>query len=310
MTMSTRAYGTLAILAVLTLFSSSVSEAAEQQCGVLANNCVCSRTLEAAGWVAEPAAGFPGAYYEANQDPSDAKLCGFVVNGRKQIYATGAAPQTTTGLSGRTALLNTATVGVLNVEPSEAMKSGLTGRVGMRYYFKLGPGYQTQNEAACSNDKYIQLGDYIDASLGGFKSSAGGPSYGPINPVPNQIIGKWMKIELYLDTYANPTTFTSYLTNLTDGWVSSMTFPARLANDPAHGREWLVGFTQAIHHYRHGVCNGTATLMYRDHRALADACWSAHSPGNGDRRQRDCRPVAAGSGRNYTEVAFAAAPVW
>jgi len=248
----------IAVFAALTVFGSSLGEAAEQACNQLGGNCVCARSLGATGWVAEPAAGFPGAYYEANQDTSDEKLCGFVANGRKLIYSSGAAPQTTTGLNGRPALLNTATGGTLNVEPSDAMKGRLTGRVGMRYYFKLGSGYQTQNEAACTNDKYIQLGDYMDANSGGFKSSATGGNYSG-NPTPRSLIGKWMRIELYLDSYSNPQTFTSYLKNVTDNTPEmSVTFPARLALN----REWLTGFAHIIHHYRAGTCQGTAAFMY------------------------------------------------
>ena len=262
MTTAARAYRKLAVIAVLALFWPSLGEAAEQACGNLGANCVCSRTLAATSWVEEPAAGFPGAFYEANQNTSDSKLCGFIVNGRKLLYSTLGAPQVTTGLRGLPALRVTGGTGVFNVEPSEAVKNTFTGRVGMRYYTTHTGDYQTANEAACSNDKYTQLGDYLDASLGAFRNSADGRNFTP-GADPADLKGKWYRIEHYLDSYANPTTHTIYLKNITDGTPEKvMTVPARLALT----REFLTGFTHIIHHYRAtlsgGTCTGSATFMY------------------------------------------------
>jgi hypothetical protein len=123
----------------------------------------------------------------------------------------------------------------------------------MRYYMKLGPGYQTTGDGGCTNDKYIQWGDYLTAYNTGFTNSGDG---GRMSVRPASIIGKWVRLEMYLDSHANPSTYTVFIKNITDGTAEQkMTFPARLGLIPPIT-------THPIHRYRAGTCDGGSAMMY------------------------------------------------
>src|SRR5207249_3288417 len=134
--------------------------APEQRCDELGSNCVCARSLSATSWVQSSS---PDFYYEANQDTSDAKLCSIVTaDGRATVWTPDRGSiSVVPGLNGISALQHAGKSFV--VEPSDAMKASMTGRVGIRYYFHLNPGYESTGDGGCTNDKYIQWGDYFTA---------------------------------------------------------------------------------------------------------------------------------------------------
>jgi hypothetical protein len=241
-------------LGVGLLTGPSTSEAAEQRCNQLGASCVCARSLSASRWVQSSQANF---YYEADQDTSDSKLCSVVTaDGRATVWTPDGADSMSvvSGLRGVPALQHNGLTFV--VEPSAAMKQGITGRVGMRYYLKLGPGYQSTGDGGCTNDKYIQWGDYLTAYNTGFTNSADGRRIGI---TPASIIGKWYRIEMYLDSNSNPSNYTVYFKNVTDNTPEVvMTFPARLGTDPAMRN----GNSHPIHRYRAGSCSGGSAMMY------------------------------------------------
>ena len=229
---------------------SSDSQAAEKRCDELGKNCVCARSLSATKWVQSSAADF---YYEANQDTSDDKICGSADDGRATIWTPGPAPTVVTGLNGVAALQHDGKV--LTLGPAPSQKSGLTGRIGMRYYLKLGPGYQTTGDGGCTNDKYMQWGDYLTAYNTGFTNSADGKR---MSVTPASIIGKWVRLEMYLDSHTNPSTYTVFIKNITDRTAEQvMTFPARLGQLAIPPVD-----TRVIHRYRAGTCAGGSAMMY------------------------------------------------
>jgi hypothetical protein len=197
-----------------------------------------------------------GSYYEANQDANDAKLCTHaLIDGRAAIWTPGPAPTVVTGLNGIAALQHNGNVITLGISPEQ--KAGITGRVGMRYYLKLGPGYQSTGDGGCTNDKYIQWGDYLTAYGTGFTNSGNGSHFSP-SVTPSSIIGKWVRVEMYVDSHTNPTTYTAYMKNVTDGTAERvMTFPARLGRDPVPPTT-----LHPIHRYRAGTCDGGSAMMY------------------------------------------------
>jgi len=74
------------------------------------------------------------------------------------------------------------------------------GRVGVRYYLQLGPGYQSTDvfnplfpgPTTCTNDKYTQFGHYFTASTNGFYFEGGGFDQSS-NLAPADVIGDWIR---------------------------------------------------------------------------------------------------------------------
>src|SRR5713101_2787661 len=231
-----RLYSRLAVLAGLCvgLMSwSSHSEAAEQKCSELGANCVCARSLEATGWTrsTETGNGYSGYWFENNQDISDPKVCGnVVVEGRHAIYQENQAATLTVtpGLNGRPALLAPPIVTTVYPSDTQWLSSiARAGRVGIRYYFKLGPGWQTTGDGpgfpgptSCTNDKYTQLGQYFTANNNGFywNGDASALNFGI---APANVIGDWIRLEHYvhIDSGGNPGPHEVYFTNLTKGYT-------------------------------------------------------------------------------------------
>ncbi len=268
-----RLYSRLAVLAGLWvgLVSWSYhSEAAERRCGELRANCVCARSLEANGWAKS---GIPGNTYsynwaETNQDTSDPKLCGYITTeGKRGVYIQAdGTPSVTTGLNGRPALLANGLVLTLAPGDDQWISSvARAGRIGIRYYFKLGPGWQTTADgpgfpgpSSCTNDKYTQLGTYFTANNNGFYFEGGGLGFGI---APANVIGDWVRVEHYvhIDANGNPGPHEIYFTNLTKGYTKSAT---NLPDAVGYGKQALDGFHDVIHKYRADTCAGSISLMY------------------------------------------------
>jgi len=257
------------------------SEAAEKRCGELGANCVCARSLEAAGWrlSGTPVNGYSNNWVETNQNASDAMLCGyFTSEGKRGVYieADGAA-SVATGLNGRPAL--NATGMVISLAPGDDQWKSLVaraGRVGIRYYFKLGPGYMSTDVSnplfpgptTCTNDKYTQLGQYFTANTNGFywNGDSGTLNFGL---APANVIGDWIRLEHYvrIDASGNPGPHEVYFTNVTRGYTKKAT---NLPDGAGFGKQAIDGFHEIIHRYRaagqdNGIgkpCTGSSMMMY------------------------------------------------
>jgi hypothetical protein len=236
------------------LLPSTEGEAAEQRCNQLGANCVCARSLVTSRWVASSNSGF---YYEADQNTGDSKLCStLTADGRATVWTPNSGSlSVASGLNGQSVTQHSGLTFV--VEPSSAVINSLSGRVGARYYFQLGPGYQSTLDGGCSNDKYIHIGQYFTANTNGFYWNGDGSGFGI---KPSQVIGKWMRLELYVNNYQNPTSYEVYLKNVTDGTPEI----ARTNLPPGAGvaGSMMPGNTHPVHRYRAGSCSGSSKMMY------------------------------------------------
>ena len=244
----------------------------EQRATELGSNLVCHRSLEATNWTrsTETGNGYSSYWFENDQDTSDPKVCGnVVVEGKRAIYTQDQfeTVKLAPGLNGRPAALITGLVqGVYPSDEQWGTTVARAGRVGIRYYFKLGAGWQTTGDGpnfpaptSCTNDKYTQLGQYFTANNNGFywNGNARQLNFG-LNP--HDVIGDWIRLEHYvhIDANGNPGPHEVYFTNITRGYVRS----AVNLDDGGPGKASLDQIRRIVHKYRAGTCAGSILLMY------------------------------------------------
>jgi hypothetical protein len=239
----------------------------------------CHRTFRATGWTAVSGSSF--AYRETDQDNTDTTLCGYDAGGPsyRSIYSTFGVPSAGTGLNGLTALQASGYGGLLSIETPGPLQSGLTGRIGFRYYH-----WMADNDT-CEGYKKIQMGLYWTMGSGtpvppnhtGPLVWQGGGD-GGIGVSSSQLRNKWYRFEGYLNgTYANPTGMTLILKNITDNTaervgnvtttcVGGSSFCMRFETPGPDGglyNNQLVPYTQYVHHYGDTrTVPGTCTVKY------------------------------------------------
>jgi hypothetical protein len=220
----------------------------------------CHRTFRATSWIV--ATGFPSAYREADQDLTDATLCGIKADGARIVYSTiggGAIPTVGTGPTGLPTLQISGQKGLTAVETLGAEESGLTGRVGWRWYTRW------SNDNACEAAKYMQVGaywtfnnSYLDGSLNGGMTWQGGAEPLVANVTSGQMRGKWWRTEGYIDNWQNPKSQTIFMKNITDNWPESTRTVTTLI-----GAQYLSNNVQYVHTYRdQRIWPGTCTNQY------------------------------------------------
>src|SRR6266849_5430736 len=151
-------------ISALPPISGGVGTPQEVACGALGAKCVCARTMRTTtGWVRS--AFDSQTVRETDADPTDPKLCGYVVGDVVPVIRyDGGLPGLVAGPNGLT--------GVFNMD----MKGGLTSvwanqpmqnRIGTRSYFQNSTDYVSTFgrsiggvQTDCDNDKYWQMGDY------------------------------------------------------------------------------------------------------------------------------------------------------
>ena len=214
----------LAILVAAFFISLSTSAwaANEDACDALGAACVCSHTFQTA-FTVEGTTG-PG-YDVVHESDMSGKRCGDAFVGANPTfpvstgrYAFISAPA---GLpSGIHAFeLSNPSGGGVKLQTT-AINTGvvaqnMTGRVGIRQYVYYSSNYQSTNyeAGACTNDKQMRIGDYVTAYSGGFSHSN---FTGAWPPGPEQMRGKWVRLEYYTSNHQNTTSYDIYWKNITD----------------------------------------------------------------------------------------------
>lgn len=252
-----RSHGILA-LGILrsALFWAVPSEAAqEQRCRELDEYCVCSSRLDQTSF-----ASVGNGFYRAKALDGDDKACS-TNSGHHEIYSSSATPQAVTNCFGswpcwRDTMTST---GVSAVTPTSSQLSSLSGRVAARYYIRLSSNYQTMWEGDCTNDKYVQIPDWIIATTSGWALSRPGDTF-PGTPLVSSTREKWLRLEVIMDRRP-ATQHCAYLKNVTDDTpeVGMCVLP----EFGQHASNWGVNMAiDIVHKYREGACAGHADLMF------------------------------------------------
>jgi hypothetical protein len=234
----------------------------ERRCQELGANCGCSSTFNTQTWTNE------GSSWWWPNEPNATRCSDVTINGQRVNWLTTApqaVPQTLMPAG------NTVSHVVRFNNPAGAMivasvpPSG-GGRVCLRVYAKVSPDYQSTNDGACENDKWMEIGDYFSAFNTGFSNSANGGGFTP-NVVPLDCANRWCRFEFCIDNYSNPRLLEVYYTNLALGLERIMTFPPRLAVGGVAASDFWI-----INGYRQGVCRG-----YREFSHAMMARWATNA---------------------------------
>lgn len=278
----------LCALLVLSGVSLTPAWAADEQvCNSMGAACVCSHTFQTEVIKIAHAGGPNSGADWVHETDMAGKRCGEItLNGLPTYAATNDDPivggasskytfQTNApGLpAGRNALQlnNPAFMGTKMIAGVNGVET-MTGRIGIRQYVYYSPDYQSANygSGTCTNDKQFRIGDYISASAAGMAHSSI-PTTFP--PGPQQLRGKWVKMELYVNNHQAPTAYDFYWRNITDnGPEFHQTYPARIgaSTDPTHypanRQPWI------IDGYREGNCEG-----YRRYAYVMLAHWTTNT---------------------------------
>lgn len=223
----------------------------ELRCQGLGAKCLCSSTMDHNTWVNL------GEAWWTQDEPN---ACADFVGGRRVNWLT--TPPESVVEAGMPAgnvvdrvvrFKNPA--GAMAVTISPGPRGVAPGRVCARYYMKLSSDYQSTNaNVGCENDKYITLAQYI----GGFETSWGGSMGGIWSSKPHDFRGKWVRIEMCVDNWSNPSRYDMWLKNISDNTseeYSVKTKESFAAQGPA--TEFWV-----INGYRQGNCRGYRDFSY------------------------------------------------
>lgn len=278
------------VAAFLIGLSTSAWAANEAVCNSLGAACVCSHTLQTP-FVVEGTTG-PG-YDVVHESDTAGKRCGetlagnnypsFPVSTGRYAFITSPA-----GLpSGIHAfeLSNPAGGGVkLKSEVTNTVvAANMTGRVGIRQYVYYSSNYQSTSYegGVCTNDKQMRIGDYVTAYSGGYSHSN---FTGAWAPGPEQLRGKWVRLEYYTGDHQNTTSYDIYWKNITDnGPEYHQRVAARIGtytaehpcenpadvnscHYPSNKQPWV------IDGYREGTCAG-----YRRYAYVMLANWNTNT---------------------------------
>ena len=263
---------------ILSGFSLAPAWAAnEAACDSLGAACVCSHTFQTA--MVNIGSAAPGASWIRETDAAG-KRCGEErhSDGNMMYAATNGfsfQPNAPGLPAGRNALQlnNTAGMGIKLIAAQNGVQT-MTGRIGIReyIYYSASAAYESTDyvQGVCTNDKYMRIGDYVTAYSSGYSSSN---TIGSWSPGPEQLRGKWVRLEYYVDNHQNPTRYDFYWKNITDnGPEYHQSFLPRIgiSTDPVHypfnKQPWLVDG------YREGNCAG-----YRRYAYAMLAHWETNS---------------------------------
>ena len=268
--------------------STSAWAANEKVCDSMGGNCVCSHSFQTP---LITLANTGGGLCPREQDDAG-KRCGEVLNddGRPMFFIDqGGLPfvQNAPGLPpgvNAMELRSHSGLGIKLIAATQGMET-FQGRVGVRQYvyYSSSPAYQSTNYGvtSCTNDKQMRIGDYWTAQSTGYAQSSTGGNY---SPGPEQLRGKWVRLEMYVDNHQSPTRYDVYWKNITDnGPEYHASFGPRIGiynagnpcsepgnpsscHYPDNKRPWVVDG------YREGNCDG-----YRRYAYVMMANWTTNS---------------------------------